>query len=806
MQVWQDFRFAVRLLLKGRWFTLAAVLALALGIAANSTVFTIVNALLIRGLPFDHPEQIVSLTIRDNRGRSLGMSFQDYEDYRASARTFASLTYLVPTAMNISEEGRAPEQFQGAYASANIFDMLGEHPILGRGLTADDDRVEATPVLVLGSSAWKGRYGSDPAVIGRVVRVNNRVSTIVGVMRDGMRFPFNADVWIPTAQRPPVLFNQTRGQRGWFTVGRLKDGVTMVQGEAELATIAARLAQEYPTTNRDIKPVLMTFNQQLMGGGPLEQILLVLMGAVGFVLLIACANVANLQLVRSASRAREMSVRLALGATRGRIVRQLLVESILLAAVSGVVGLALSAAGAKLADWAMADVNRPYWMTFTLDGTVLGFVAAVSLGTAIVFGLAPALHVSRTNVNDVLKDGGRSGTSGRGVRRWMGGLVVAELALTLVLLAGAGFMVRSFLALYRQDMGFNPTGLMTMVVSITDLKYPTPQKRAAFLQQVEERLAAVPGIESSGLTSFLPIGFAPAMHLSVEGRAEPPVDQRPLVTTLQVSPRYFETLGVGVRQGRGFTARDGLDNVVVNERFVAMHFPGESPIGRRIGLTFQGAVPPNWSTIVGVVPTMRQRDFQTADPDPVVYQSLWAGAVYSTPLVIRSRLSAGALTPLLREELRLLDPDAPLLRIQTMEAALATSRWTSRVFGSMFVVFAVIALVLSSMGIYAVTAYIVTQRTPEIGIRMALGAEPKHVGWLILKGALVRLTIGLAIGMAGALAVGRALRSILAQTSPTDPLTLISIAALFCVISLVASLWPARRATRLDPLVALRQE
>jgi putative ABC transport system permease protein len=805
----QDLRFAARLLVKDRWFTCVATLALALGIGVNATVFTFVNAVLIRGLPFDDPDRIMSIGTRDARDRDRGLSYLDFEDWQA-ARSFSTLCVFNGVTMNVSDEGRAPEQYNGPYISASAFRMIGQKPSLGRDFLPEDDRQGAESVVLLGNGIWKTRYGADPAIVGRSIKINGVPANVIGVMPDGLKFPLNADLWLPLAQMPN-LQTQKRDVRSLQAFGRLAPGVTLEQSRAELAGIATRLAHDFPDTDKDIRPTVMTFNERY-NGGPIKLVFLALMGAVGFVLLIACANVANLLLGRSAARAREISVRVSLGATRWRIVRQLLAESLLLSLLGGLFGLALAAVGVRLFDVATSDVGRPYWIQFTMDARVFAFFAVVCLGTGVIFGLAPALHASKTDLNDVLKEGGRGSSSMR-ARRWTGVLIIAELALTLVLLAGAGFMVRSFLALYRLDLGIESAHVTTMRLSLPAQKYPTNEVKQAFFDRLDDRLAVVPGVRSATVTTHLPLNGGQTRQLAVDGRPEIAGQQPPVVTLLTIGPRYFETLGRQLARGRIFDHADGAtghDVAIVNQRFVTMHFPGEDPLGRRIKLMPDGptgtGTAPAWMTIVGVSPTIRQRNVQEADADPVVYQPLRAQPPAFASLIVRAQNDPARLTPLLREEVRAIDPDLPLFGISTFDEQLAQQRWPFRIFGALFTIFALIALALSAVGLYAITAYSVAQRTQEIGVRMALGAQAPQVWWLIMRQSLVQLAIGLAIGIAGAFGVGKLLESLLAQIGTRDPITLVSIVGLLVAVSLAACFWPARRATSLDPVTALRYE
>src|SRR5262245_14801636 len=497
--------------------------------------------------------------------------------------------------MNISDEGRPPERFTGPYISGSAFKLIGERPILGRDFLPEDDRPGAPPVVLLGNGLWKNRYGSNPDVIGRTVKINELPATVIGIMPEGFRFPFTADVWMPLVHLAG-LSEQKRDARNFQVFARLNPGVTAAQAQADLNNVAERLARDFPATNKDIKTTVMTFNERY-NGGPIRLIFLTLMGAVGFVLLIACANVANLLLARSANRAREISVRVSLGATRFRIVRQLLVESVLLALLSGVLGFGLSLIGIRMFDIAVADVGKPYWIKFTLDGRVFTFLAAICLGTGFIFGLAPALHVSKTDINEVLKEGGRSG-SGLRARRWTSVLIVVELALTLVLLAGAGYMMRSFMTLYQRDVGVETAHLLTMRLQLPNRKYPTPEQRRDFYKRLDERLAALGNVKAATITTNPPMTGGNTRQLVIEGRELAAGEQAPIVTQLLIGPRYFETLGLQLLRGRVFDELDGTaghDNAIVNQRFVAMHFPNEDPIGRLIRLPPEagpGAAPP----------------------------------------------------------------------------------------------------------------------------------------------------------------------------------------------------------------------
>ncbi len=813
MSLLQDVRYAVRLLLKDRWFTVMGAVVLALGIGANNAVFTLVNAVLLRSLPFSNPEQIMWVGTRDNQARNLGISMRDFEDWQAAARTFSSMSFVFSGAFNVGDEGRVPEQFPGSYVSGNFFRMLGVSPALGRDFAPEDDKPGSAAVVLISNGVWQQRYGSDPSVLGRAIRLNAQPATIIGVMPEGMRFPFEADVWMPTGSLPAAITQQPRQARGYFAIGRLANGVTVEQARAELKGIGTKLAQEYPTTNKDLGPYADPFIERILG----PQITLLfwsLMGAVGFVLLIACSNVANLLLSRAARRSSEVSIRVAVGASRWHIVRQLLIESILLAFVAGIFGLLLSIGGIRWFDAETQGVGKPYWMVFEMDWRTFGFFLSVCLATGVIFGLAPALHVSRTNVHEMLKEGGRSGSSGIRARRWTAGLIVVQVALTLVLLAGAGFMMRSFFTMYRMDIGISTSRLLSMNMILSARKYPTWDDRTRFLQRLDEHFATVSDIEAASTATNVPFGGGAQRQLEIDGKTAAPGERPPLVTMLSVGSRYFDAIGVRLVQGRAFTNADGeagRQSAIINQRLASLHFSGQDPIGRVIRLTPEtpGADPVNWFTIVGVAPNVRQRNNnQEREPDAVAYiphaQNLTMAR--SATLIARTRKDPAQTTKILREAILKVDPDQALVNPRTMEEILAQQRWLWRVFSTMFAVFAVIALVLAAVGLYAVTAYSVTQHTRDIGVRMVLGAQPGQVVWLFLRRAFVQLGIGLAIGLVAAFGVGRLLQSLLVQTSSRDPVTLISIVTLLTVVAVAACVWPARRATRLDPLVALRHE
>jgi putative ABC transport system permease protein len=802
--VLQDLRFACRLLIRQPWFTAAVVVVLALGMGVNTTVFTIINGWNFSELPVAEPNRVMHLSTRDAQGRSRGVSYQDFVDWQEASRTFAGLAAYVNTSMNIGVEGHPADHLSGCFMSANAFSALHERPILGRDFRPEDDRPGAASVIIIGHGVWTGRFGADPSTIGRTVRVNGAPATIIGVMPPGFGFPYLAEVWQPLAQMPGIAA-QPRDARAIGVFGRLAEGVTVEQARADLSGIAAALAGRFPATNQGIQATVVKFTDEFFGsvteGPPL-----ILMVAVGFVLLIACANAANLLLARAASRAPEISLRRALGASRGRIVRQLLVENLLLAAAAGASGLLLAWPLTHAIAAETADFGLPYWARITFDGRVFGFVAAICVGTTMLFGLAPAWKLSSRATAERLREAART-TTARSSRRWMSGLQIGEIALSVVLLASAGLLIRSARMLYQADQLIDASNLVTARLSLPSGKYGTPLERLTFYERMEERLGSVPSIASAAIGTALPFAGAVTRDVALDSDVEPVAAGARPAQTLGIGSAYFETLGLSLRRGRSFGPRDGLpgqETVIVNERFVARYLPGQDVIGRRIRLIDRGspAASTAWLTIAGIAPTIRHSP--AGDARPVVYRPLRSQPAATVRLMMRSRDSSAAAVSVLREEVRTLDADVALHGISTLERLSQQSRWTQRALSSLLGLFAAIATLLSAMGLYAVTAYSISQRTSEIGIRMALGAQRRQVSWLFVRGTLVHVGLGLTIGVAGAAAVGQVLRGVLVQTQVLDAMTFATVVVLLASVSVIACLAPTWRASALAPAVALR--
>ena len=803
-----DLRFTLRLIGKDRWFSAVAIVALALGIGVNAIGFTIVNAAFLRGLPVPDADRLFMLVWQARHGRSPA-SYADLEDWRAGSHAFAGIAAFRNGSMNLSDDRAFPEQVRGTWLTPNAFGTLGQQPLLGRDFASGEDRPGADPVAIIGYRLWKNRYGSDVNVLGRSIRLNGQPATIVGVMPDGGRFPNNTDVWAPLVLSEA---ERARSSRVLQVFGRLRDGASQQEAQTELNARAQQATAAYPDVYKDLLGArVQTFTEAYIGG-PARIVFLVMMGAVCCVLLIACANVASLLLSRSAYRAREIAVRIAMGATRARVVRQLLLESLVFGCIGGGLGLLLAGAAARMLDAAVQDPDKPYWIVFAVDYTVFGYVAAICVLTAVLFGLAPALHVSRTQINDALKEGARGSVGTRRVRWFSGTMVVVEIALTIVLLVGAGLMVRSFLKLYTLEVGIRTDHLMTMRMVLPATKYATPDARRAFYDAAMTRIGAVPGIDAVAATTSVPPFGRGQRALEVEGQPASTAGQSMNVSSVRISPEFFDVVGVTLQRGRTFTDRDGTpgsETVIVNEQTAAQFFPGQDPLGRRIrfGQDSRPGQPAEvWRTIVGISPSIRHGSGTRNEPNPVVYEPYRDDPPTEISMLVRSPLPPGAVMDAIRREVQSVDRDQPVFTIQTLDQLLAENRWPFRVFGGLFALFAGIALVLSAVGLYAVMAYSVTQRTQEIGVRIALGAERSQVAWLVLKRGLIQLGIGLTIGLAGALAMSRVLRTVVVQITPTDPLTFATITVLLTVVAIAACLVPARRATRIDPLVALRAE
>jgi predicted permease len=793
------------LLAKERAFTAAAIVVLTLGIGVNATGFTLVHGVFLRERSLRDANQVYVLSW-DGPGRRAALSHPDFEDWRAQSRAFAHLAALTTATMTVSDDRALPEQAFGARITADAFSVFGQTPLLGRTFTTDDERKDATPVAIVAHHMWRNRFQEDPAILGATLRVNGNPATIVGVMPQGIRFPGNAEVWVPWIPGPE---QEQRSNRALLVFGRLKPDSSRREAEAEAATIAAQLIATYPEDTKGFSRVIVQSVPDRFVGRSAGTMFLAMMAAVCFVLLIACANVANLLLSRSAYRAREVAMRMALGATRIAIVRQFLVETLVLAVAGAALGLGLAYGGVRLFDTAVLDRTRPYWIVFTVDYAVFGYVAGVCVLTAVAAGLAPALHASRANSGSVLTEGARGNIGSVRTRWFSSALTIAQIALTIVLLAGAGLMVRSFHNLRSADIGFAPERLLTMRLQLPRPKYAAGEARLAFYDQLESRIATIPGVDAVAITTAVPPANNEERWLQIEGGGA--VEQPPRVSVVRIGPRFFETLGRGVLRGRGFQPSGGernVDEVLINERLARQWFGGEDPIGRQLRFVGRegGAWKPaeRWFTIVGISPPIRHSSPADAETDPVVYVPYVAEPPGGAWVLVRTPLPPGSVSGDIRKAVQAIDADQPIFDIQSLGDLMRERRWPYTAFGGAFAIFAAIALLLASVGLYALIAFAVTQRTHEIGVRRAVGARGSDIAWLFLKRGLTQLAIGLALGLAGASALSGVLRSMLVGVTPGDPFTFTVVVAILSAVAIAACLLPVRRAIRIDPLVALR--
>jgi putative ABC transport system permease protein len=809
----RDVRYAVRTLVRRPGFTIVAVTALALGIGATTAIFSVVNGVLLRALPYREPDRIVAVMHNEREP----VSPLNYVDWKRQNTVFAMLAAAEYWVGNVS--GDAPERVQGLHVTSEALAMTGVAPLLGRLIRPEEDAPTGEVPLVIGWGFWQRRFAGRADVIGQQLTIDGVAYTIVGVMPRGFDFPLfwatGVQMWSPLALGDRW---SSRNSESLRIFGRLAPGVTLDEARAQMATITTNLEKAYPGTNRNVR---VTPLEKLVVGDA-RTALLILLGAVGFVLLIACANVAHMLLARATARHREMTVRLALGASRSRLLRQLLTESVLLAVAGGMVGIALARVGLR-ALVSLAGDTIPRADGITLDLGVLVFTGILCLASGVAFGLLPALRVSRTEMSDALRDGARGSTEGGGRSRLRGILVGSEIALALVLLTGAGLAMRSFVALRAVDAGFDPRGVFTAEVSVKGTAEQAPGRRLAFYESLIERVRRLPGVESVSLINHLPIaGDVWGLPYRVEGQQRPRDGEAPTATYRVVAPGYFETMRLPIVRGRDVNATDRLganDVIIVNQFLASRYWPNEDPIGKRITLNAY-AEAPTWLTVVGVsknavrddwsappkeevyLPYLQTRSYLEGDGGHLAYMTL----VAKTSCARGVRCQPGALATPVRESIAAIDRAVFVAQVQTMDdvvaGATAKPRFTLVLLGT----FAVVALLLAAVGIYGVISYTVSRRTQEIGVRMALGATRVNVAGLIIGQGMRVVGVGVAAGLVGAFALTRLMAAMLYGVRATDPFTYVGVALLLAAVALVSSYVPARRATRIDPLVAMRAE
>ncbi|HST53142.1 MAG TPA: ABC transporter permease [Pyrinomonadaceae bacterium] len=803
----QDSRYGLRMLLKNPGFTFVAALTLALGIGANTAIFSVVNAVLLRPLPFQHSDELV--VIKDENGKT-GEAFPsvspaDFFDWKSQNQSFAGMAAYSGWPLTLLDADR-PEVVPATRVTDEFFKTLQVRPLLGNTFGPDEfkgggDSTGGGNTVILSYDLWQRRFGGDPNVVGKKLAVEQGSLTVVGVMPPEFKLPATAEAWTPITQGSGEM--HLRASRYFQTVARLKPNVTEAQAEAEMRTIAARLASQYPESDANWSVRLAPLRETLVGD--VRPALLILLGAVALVLLIACGNVANLMLARATTRHKELAVRSALGASRWRIVRQLVVESLLLSGIGGALGILLAQWCVGAIVWLVPkDLRFPRMEEARVDPSVLIFTLAVALLAGLILGLIPGLRASRPDLRESLKESGRSATAGRRLRRVRGALVAAEIALTLVLLAGAGLLIKSLLKLQHVELGFNQEKLLVVPVAASMSKYAQPQARAEYFERLAAQAQTAPGVESVATASCAPMMYTMYFPFSIEGRANP--NEVPQAWYNAVSPNYFQVMGVGLLEGREFTDHDrtGMPNAaVINETMRRRYFADEDPLGKRLTVNYLDA--PMTLEVVGVVKDIKQESLATP-ANPQIYVSYLQVPWFSTALVIRARGDSNAVLTSVERAVRSFDPSQASTGAKTMEQLLYDSAAQPRFYSLLLGAFAALALLLAAVGIYGVISYAVAQRTQEIGIRMALGAQGRDVLKLVIGQGMVWVIVGVAIGLGAAFALTRVMKSLLYEVGANDPATFASVTALLTIVALAACLVPAHRATKVDPIVALRYE
>jgi putative ABC transport system permease protein len=811
MTLLQDLRFGARLMLKRPGFTAVSVFTLALGIGLTTMMFSIVNGALLKGLPFDDADRIMAVTRTElvQGWENMSVPIHDLEAWREQERAFEELASYSTGTFNVSGPEGA-DRYDGGWVSPNLFDLLRVRPVLGRSFLEEEGAAGAPAAVILGWRVWQDRFGGDPGVLGRTLRINAEEAVIVGVMPEGFMFPVTQTLWLADRRHASAYVHGGPGVPQLQVVGRLAPGISLDQANVQMAAIAARLREAHPETNENIGAAVVPFVESFIPREP-RRLLWTMLGGVFGVLLIACANVANLLLGQAALRAREVGIRTALGASRGRILAQFLTEPLILAAAGAVLGIGLAVLGIRVFEGAIAATEPPFWLDFGIDGTVLLFVLGITLLATLLSGVMPAIRASGANVNEVLKDDSRGSSSFRGSRLTRA-LVVGEVAVSVVLLAGAGLMIRSVVNLGSTEYGFLTEEVLTARLGLpeADVRYADAADRVRFFQGVEDELRGLPAVSHATVVSALPGLFASSPRIEIEGRTYERPSDRPAVRHGIITPSFFETFGTGVEEGRAFGTgdlEDALPVAIVNRSFVRKHFPDGSPLGARIRIGGDDGGQP-WRTIVGVAPDLHMSGAQNEEPDGFYSPLAQDRSVRFMSLAVRGSGAAGGLPPgtVFRDAVSRVDADIPLYWIRTLDDFIAQENWFFRVFGGLFMLMGFVALFLAAIGLYGVMSFSVSRRTREIGVRMALGSEPGDVVLLVLRQGGRQLALGLVLGLAGALAVSGLLANFLFGVNPRDPLTFGAIVVVLGLTGLLASWVPARRATRVDPAVALRHD
>jgi putative ABC transport system permease protein len=795
-----DLRFALRMIRSHGWFSLAVVVTLALGIGLNTMVFTLINAALYKPVPVPGGSRLVAVTSRAPGNGGDRVSYPDLLDYRAQAHSFAALQGAADQEGVLGEPGIPPQAYHLERATTGIFSMLHIHPVLGRDFLPSDAEPGAAPVLMIGYAVWHNRYAGSPSVIGRQVHINEKPATIIGVMPKGFMFPTTVDLWMPIVPTPSDL---QRDNRQLQVFGLLQPGVKTPAAQIELSGIAQRLAKQYSDTDKNTTALVLSFHERYNGGN-IKMIFLLMLAAVGFVLLIACANVANMMLSRAMARQREMSIRAALGASRWRVVRQLLIESLTLSVLGGALGLGLAFFGVHWFDLATSNVQRPYWVQFSMDYSVFGYFAALCIVSGLVFGIAPALRAARPDLNQVLQEGART------IGRHRGGslaavLVVFQFALTLVLLTGAGVFVHSLVKTLEANRSVPASQLMVARLQLPREKYADSAARQRFYDQLLPRLRALPGVTSAALASNPPGLGSTESPMEIEHAPVNDPAHRPFVAYVAASPGYFSTIGLPLLLGRDFNVLDGdasHQDAILTREAAERFWPGQSALGKRFRTFDDQGKPTPWITVIGVSANLLQ-DLTEENPKPLFFVPVRQEDRGGTSLVVRSTANP---TAEVRAAVQSLDQDLPLRDVYILNQAVEHQTWYLHLFSKVFMAFALIALLMAAVGIYAVLAQATSRRTQEIGVRIALGASFRNIMLLVMRRGLWQILAGLALGLAAAFPAARLMASLPIGVSPTDPAVFIAVALVLACVGLVACWLPARRAAALDPVQAIRYE
>ncbi|MGQ0732166.1 MAG: ADOP family duplicated permease [Acidobacteriota bacterium] len=800
----QDTGFAVRTVRRHPGFAITAMLVLGLGLGVNNMLFTIIYGHTLRGLPIEQANRVLHASFVDQRGADLALSFADYQHVRDGATLFAGVAAMGPSIpVALGDPGRAPDRYLATSLSSNALDTLHVRPLLGRGFTPQDDQAGTAPVALLGAGAWAARYGSDPAVLGRDVLIDGRPTTVVGVLAEASGVPSPAEIWLPAAHSPG--FSATSRAAAIFRVfGRVRDDAPVDQAAAQMASLLAQAAAAGGGEDRRL-PRVVPISARFLGR-PTDPAWLAFITAGFLVLLVSCANAGNLMLAHGVRRSREIAIRGSLGASRARLFLQLLSESLVLAMLGGVVGLALSMAATRVFASAVPEGVLPYWLHYSMDGTVFGALVVASFLTVLVFGLVPALQASRTDVSRVLKDGGWGGTGRLAARRWTTAFTALQIGLSAVLLSYVVMEWRTRSQPPPSDAAIERGEVLTAAMSLPAASYATAEQRRRFLRAVSERFGSLPGVLSFALTSTLPRYGAVEQRLLLDARAAAP-DQRPTVWSVAIGPGYFDTWRLPLVQGREFTDTDTASDAVaiVNRRFAALFFPDSNPIGRHITVVSPSAAAIQTPrSIVGVSQDIRHRS--GIEVDPLVYLPLDDAPPVNVSLLVRSAIDPAVMARQLRDSVLLIDAAVPLHRLMTMRTAAQEAGWNARVSARLVSVLALIVLALSGVGLYAVVVHAVSQRTKEFGIRVSMGARPSDIRRLVLSRVARQVGLGLVVGVLSTLAWDRAFFGGEAAGDLMRPAVLLSSLAVLTAITLVASLIPVRRATRLNPVVALKLE